>query len=48
MIRALFQLGILTEAHVRALEAFATPPVLGGGAEVGQVVSELELEMAAS
>lgn len=43
MIRALHQLNVVQDEHLGALEPYARPPVLGGGAPVGEIVSDLEL-----
>lgn len=44
IVRALALLGIASEEAVRALEAFAGPPVLGGGRPVGNVTAVFELD----
>jgi L-asparaginase II len=40
---ALDQIGVLNATSRKALSAFMTPPVLGGGREVGQIETRLEL-----
>jgi len=43
LIRALHLLGVLDEAAVEELDAFARPAVLGGGERAGDLVSDFEL-----
>jgi L-asparaginase II len=43
LIHALRSLGLLEERSLADLEAFARPPVLGGGQPVGEIVAEFEL-----
>jgi L-asparaginase II len=43
LIHALRSLGLLEDRSLPGLEAFATPPVLGGGEPVGEIVAAFDL-----
>jgi L-asparaginase II len=43
LIHALYSLGLIQEGSLADLEAFARPPVLGGGEPVGEIVAAFEL-----
>jgi L-asparaginase II len=45
LIRALHVLGVLDDAQVEGLRAFARPAVLGGGEPAGDMIADFDLEV---